>query len=148
MNGFGMWQLLLIFAVLYFFVRPLLRGLLDGLVNQDIEASRFDTGSFATEVVGESHYQQNLLKLCGEKTPEGVEKYFEADLIAENANPHDPNAIRVDIQGLTVGYLSRQRALEWRKSNRSRGQRCIAVVRGGWDRGPEDNGYFGVWIDV
>jgi hypothetical protein len=66
-----------------------------------------------------------------------------------HANPYDPKAVRVDIANLTVGYLSREGARAWRSSNRTTNPyACNAVVRGGWDRGPDDQGSFGVWLDL
>lgn len=36
-----------------------------------------------------------------------------AELIPEPSNPHDPNAIRVEIDGRLVGYLSRDNAIKY-----------------------------------
>src|SRR5436190_139171 len=52
---------------------------------------------------------------------------------------------RVDIDGATVGYLSRPAAKAYRKrlkkASVSLGPReCPAVIRGGWDRGRGDRG--------
>ncbi len=54
------------------------------------------------EVVGESHYQEALLR-ASEGAPDGR---FTARLVLEPENPHDPNAVAVHSpDGETVGYL-------------------------------------------
>lgn len=112
-------------------------------------------GSFETPVVGESYRQDVLEALCGGKTDESVELEFEADLILEDDNPHDPNAVRVEIQGRHVGYLARPDAPQFRRllakmsgSLDVRAARVPAMIRGGWDRGPGNQGYYGVWLDI
>lgn len=110
-------------------------------------------GCFSLEVVGESHYQPALEKICGGKTEDGVEKYVEAVLHLENANPHDSLAVRVDVSGLVVGYLSRKEARAFRTGLADLGQPsmigvCDAVIRGGWMRKNGDTGNFGIWLDL
>lgn len=111
------------------------------------------SGSFSTEVVGESHYQQALERICGGVTRDGVEKLATATLVLEDSNPHDKNAVRVDISGSTVGYLSRETAKSYRRRLIKEGissqtQQCPALIRGGWDRGRDDKGSFGVRPDL
>lgn len=70
-----------------------------------------------------------------------------------NLAPYDNKAIRVDIQGETVGYLSRELARNFRERMKEAGHpgltaRCSAIIVGGWDRGGGDIGYFGVKIDL
>lgn len=108
---------------------------------------------FAVPIVGESNYQQALEAICGEREEDGVDRVIDASLMLEDSNPHDPQAVRVDIQGKTVGYLNRANARLFRKKQSEAGESsqvvpCKARIRGGWDRGPEDRGGFGVWLDV
>jgi hypothetical protein len=61
--------------------------------------------------------------------------------------------VRVDIAGKTVGYLSRENARVYRDRMMDQGHpsivtKCTATIRGGWDRGGGDIGYFGVWLDI
>jgi hypothetical protein len=63
-------------------------------------------------VVGESFYQPALLAITGAERGEAVECECIAELIPEPENPHDPNAIKVLIDGLQVGHLSRQNAIK------------------------------------
>lgn len=107
--------------------------------------------TFSVDVVGESHYQGNLEVICGGRTEDGADKNVEATLILEDENPFDPNAVRVDIEGKTVGYLSRETARNYRRWLERKGLvhdeiRCTAVIKGGWDRGKGDRGHFGVTL--
>ncbi len=150
MNDSNLLGWLIFIAIAAFLLKPVWRGFAAGLAGTDSERAKSDSlSTFSTEVVGESHYQRNLESITGGKTPDGVEKYLEAELVLEDANPHDKNAVRVDIQGKTVGYLSRERAMQWRSSSKHLKTRtCSAVVRGGWNRGPNDQGHFGVWLKL
>ncbi len=76
-----------------------------------------------------------------------------ASLVLEGSNPYDPQAVRVDIDGKTVGYLSRPTARAFRQqvaAGQPEGTAlpCKARIKGGWDRGPEDQGQFGVWLNL
>lgn len=110
-------------------------------------------GMFRLEVVGESHYQDALERLCGGRCEDGADEEFDAVLVFDDANRFDPEAVRVEIGSHAVGYLSRPAAREMRKdiarlARDARGARCRARVRGGWDRGAGDRGDFGVRLDV
>lgn len=110
-------------------------------------------GSYSLDVVGESKYQSALEKICGGRTAEGHKKIVQATLIHENDNPYDNKAIRVDIEGMTVGYLSRDNAREYRERLKEGGHpgitaNCSAIIVGGWDRGAKDKGHFGVKLDL
>ena len=97
-------------------------------------------GRFAVAVVGESHYQDALQEICGPEGPGG--RTFEASLILDDSNPYDPNAVRVDVEGRTVGYLSREAAPIFRKrvAKRRRVTLCQAEIRG--------STIYGVWLDL
>jgi HIRAN domain len=68
------------------------------------------------EVVGEASYQDNLWRIVGgRRAPDGrVREEVYAILAAEPDNPYDGNAVAVWIQGLKVGYLSREDARRYR----------------------------------
>ena len=110
-------------------------------------------GTFSVDIVGESHYQDALEDICGGHLLEGHEKIVKAVLIHEDDNPYDNKAIRVDIQGKTVGYLSRENARTYRKKMKDAGYpsitaTCSAKIVGGWDDGSGDMGHFGVKLDI
>ena len=64
------------------------------------------------DVVGESYRLANLWRLVGGRHRPEVHVRMDvyAMLLAEDGNPHDPNAVSVWIDGLMVGYLPRDRA--------------------------------------
>jgi len=111
------------------------------------------SGAFALPIVGESHYQEALEAICGPRSDEGEDRRVEARLVLENDNPHDSMAVRVDIQGQTVGHLSREHARQYRKQLERAGYAstdayCKARIRGGWDRGEGGHGHYGVFLDL
>lgn len=111
------------------------------------------TGAFTLPIVGESHYQEALEAICGPRSDEGEDRRVEARLVQEADNPHDALAVRVDIQGRTVGYLSREHARQYRTQLGNAGHAgadayCAARIRGGWDRGAGQQGYYGVFLDI
>ena len=108
---------------------------------------------YALEVVGESFHQLTLENLCGGRSKGGHRHACTATLIYEDENPHDSRAIRVEIDGYPVGHLSRDMAPRYRAALERAGQagrraECAAVIVGGWDRGEDDRGHFGVRLDV
>lgn len=110
-------------------------------------------GRFAIDVVGESKYQDALTRLCGGKQHDSADACFLAVLYLENTNPYDNRAVRVDIHDNTVGYLSRDCARRFRRwlkrhGHTAKAAQCQANVRGGWYRGPDDEGHFGVFLDL
>lgn len=110
-------------------------------------------GCYAVEIVGESHYQKELARICGGKSNEPVNKIVEATLVLDDNNEYDPLAIRVDISKVTVGHLSKAHARHFRDKLKSNGHPgsvvvCPAKIVGGWDRGYGDAGYFGVRLDL
>src|SRR3546814_14726118 len=82
------------------------------------------------------------------RTDESAEKHVEAILYLEDQNPYDNQAVRVDVEGNTVGYLARDDARSYRKQIASAGHAnlvgtCDALIVGGWDRSKTDRGHFG-----
>jgi hypothetical protein len=71
-------------------------------------------GDELIRVVGTSHYQDALLELAPREADEEVRRDAVATLVPEPGNPHDPNAIAVQIDGRLVGYLSRDENTRWR----------------------------------
>jgi hypothetical protein len=71
-----------------------------------------------------------------------------ATLQPEPLNPYDPNAVAVYVGGLQVGHLARADDAglhaEIFRLSEDRPVTCRAVIRGGWLRGPDDEGSFGV----
>lgn len=110
-------------------------------------------GTYSVDIVGESKYQSSLEAICGGRADESQEKIAVATLVHEDNNPYDNKAIRIDIEGMTVGYLSRENARQYRKKIKEAGYpgvtaTCSAMIVGGWDRGGGDKGHFGVKLDL
>ena len=106
------------------------------------------SGKFAMEIVGESHYQGAIERVAGPHTRAGVRKGCLAELYLEPNNPHDPNAVRIEIDGQTVGYLSRNMALAMRRGITKAG---VTDKRFGVDAvivGGHIGQSFGVWLDL
>ncbi len=100
-------------------------------------------GAFQEEIVGESHYQPALKRLAGGEKRQPAT----ARLICESNNPHDANAVRVEISGQTVGHLPRDEAPAHRKRLAALQQagaivECDAVIVTGRD------GLISVYLDL
>lgn len=67
-------------------------------------------GTRKLSVVGESNYQDALIRVSG--APSSGEYGYDctAVLVLEPDNPHDPKAVMVQVDGECVGYLSRHNA--------------------------------------
>lgn len=81
-------------------------------------------GLYLFEVAGKNHYQPAILQLLRDRfeesaalqsTAEYAEYDANATLRSEPTNPHDCNAITVEISGLQVGYLNRHTAAKLTK---------------------------------
>ena len=86
---------------------------------------------FDFEIVGESHYQAQISTIA-----KRGDSHLTASLVLDPSNPYDNLAVRVDIGGQTVGYLSRKDARSFRRrlgAMRLTGQTttCDAEIRGG-----------------
>lgn len=77
----------------------------------------------------------------------------DAVLILENTNPHDANAVRVEIDGALIGYLSRDNARRYRADLAAAGTpdvtvRCTARIVGGFETASGERASFGVRLDL
>lgn len=99
------------------------------------------SGAYTFDIVGEASYQDALDHLAGGKTDAGVHVQKWASLVMEKNNPFDPNAVRVDIDGQTVGYLSRAHAVRFRKTINRSNCVCPALITGGWTRAGSKGNY-------
>jgi hypothetical protein len=114
------------------------------------EGSPAASSVFDVIVVGVSFYQEALAKICDNRYEEGFEMLVQAEIVPEEGNPYDSNAVRIEIGGETVGHLSRQNALKWRGKMKSEGiseaVTCPAKIT--WDRNAFATGSYGVWLDL
>ena len=70
-------------------------------------------GTFEIEVVGESHYQEALVQICGGRSEESARFVTTAVLVLDDDNPYDAKAVRVEIDGHAVGHMSRENARQF-----------------------------------
>jgi hypothetical protein len=84
-------------------------------MREGMEVQLYD-GREDLEVVGEASYQDNLWRVVGGggSSNDRVRVEVSAVLVAETDNPYDANAVSVWVQGLRVGYLSREDARRYR----------------------------------
>lgn len=111
------------------------------------------SGRYSSDVVGESNYQEAFQRVCGEPTYEGVDEFVVASLLREPENPYDRNAISVWVDGMRVGYLSKQKALKFRDlvdgiHKQDQVPTCNANIRGGWENSEGRQGLYGIWLDL
>lgn len=101
--------------------------------------------SYTYNIVGEQSYQNNLKKIAGPKEEES--KFFEcqAKVSSEPFNQYDKNAVKVEINGLTVGYLSKSEAAKL--SGKVVNKIVPAVIDGGWFDA-DGEGSYGVKLAV
>lgn len=107
-------------------------------------------GAFAFDIVGEASYQVALETLAGKKTREGKEVRCTAKVSREPANLHDPNAVKVEIGGKTVGYFSRADAKDYTGQLQSIGGgtcEVAAMIVGGF-KSKTKEGHYGVKLDI
>lgn len=95
---------------------------------------------FNFNIVGEYSYQENIYIVDGKLSYDGKAK---AVLIPEKNNPHDINAVKVEIFGLRVGYLAREDAVIYRQALGAKKGQCLAVLQGGYD-----DYYYGVRLNL
>lgn len=110
-------------------------------------------GAFRFPIVGESHCQPALAALAGDFDPEDGARDVRclARLTPEPDNPYDPDAVRVTVRGAPVGYLSRRTAPAFLAALEEAGAdwaECAATINGGWNRGEDDEGAFGVRLNA
>ena len=101
--------------------------------------------SYTYNIVGEQSYQNNLKKIAGPKEEES--KFFEcyAKVSSEPFNQYDKNAVKVEINGLTVGYLSKSEAAKL--SSKVVNKTVPAVIDCGW-KDEESTGSYGVKLAI
>ena len=101
--------------------------------------------SYAYNIVGEQSYQNNLKKIAGPKEEES--KFFEcyAKVSSEPFNQYDKNAVKVEINGLLVGYLSKGEAAKL--AGKVINKTVPAVIDGGW-KNEENTGSYGVKLAI
>jgi hypothetical protein len=119
---------------------------------------RFQTSSaepYPLSVSGESNYKHNISDVTGYMDEDdGVDvDDLRAQLILEDDNSYDANAVCIKIDDKTVGYLSRFDAKRYRQRLSGMGLtdaigECWASVRGGFIKKDGSFADFGVRLDI
>ena len=111
-------------------------------------------GDETLEVVGESHRQEELWRIVGGLRADYVRFDVHAILVPDPHNEFDPNAVEVRIDGILVGYLSREDAVHYRpgllRIMQAHEGQLIAlhgVICGGGPREDARVGFLGVFLD-
>lgn len=124
----------------------------DLLGDRVVMAVQNPPGLYDFDIVGEAHYQPALDRICGGKSAnDGHRKEVTAWLITEDDNAFDDHAVKVVIDGRTVGYLSREDARELRarlKQIKGFALEVPGMIVGGWDYGDGRTGHYGVKLDL
>ena len=94
------------------------------------------TGLFQLKIIGSHYYHENIAKIAKNPNGENALVFCSAILIPEDTNPHDKNAIKIQIEGTHVGYLSREDATRFRSYFKKFGldiqtTTCDAVISAG-----------------
>ena len=110
-------------------------------------------GAFAVEVVGVSRRQDALAAVVERYGRSGRTVTVDAQLVLENSNPHDANAVRVEIDNALIGYLSRDNAARYRADlvaadTPGATVQCKARIVGGFETTSGERASFGVRLDL
>lgn len=111
--------------------------------NSSIQNKRNIDHFYQYDIVGEQSYQDNLKKIAGKKQVVSKEFETQARVVSEPNNKFDKNAIQVQINGLTVGYIPKKDAAIISKQVKLVDRMIPAVIVGGW-KDHESEGSFGV----
>jgi hypothetical protein len=107
-------------------------------------------GTFDVVVAGVSYYQEALRSVLGDTSGRADSMLVPAEIIPDDGNSFDTYAVRIEIDGKLVGYLSRRNACEWRSKmiseSLSGATTCSARIV--WDRQAREEGKYGVWLDI
>ena len=140
-----MWIILIIIAICigaYLLVKRA-----DDNSEQRVEQLGFNSNSrrYAFDIVGEQAYQNNLQKIAGKKEEDSKFVEVIAKVSSDPFNTYDKNAVKVEINGLLVGFLSREDAkhLAGKVVNKN----VPAVINGGW-LDEDSEGSYGVKLAI
>lgn len=150
-----MWYLLAILAaaIAWLIFRPLKQP---KIAAKPVLASQYGwppLGEYEFEVVGESFYQPVLKALHDTVAGTDEEPTGTAVLVPENDNPHDASAVRVTVQGLTIGYLSANDARSFRRRLVSKkiglvATSCGVLITGGYMLRDGQQAHYGAQLDM
>ncbi len=103
---------------------------------------------WVVDVVGESQYQDALARSYKRHGGNGHDLKVTATLVPENGNAADAAAVRVEIDGKTVGYLPREIAPDYRMAMGEQSGHCSAKIVGGFEMDDGTQAFFGVKLNA
>lgn len=136
---------LLMFFLLYGNYKNSLKKLIDQTTSS-IDATN-DSNLVPIEISGESFYHDAIIDVIGEPTEDGHDVTVNGRLVRDPSNNYDSNAIKCIINGRHVGFVNRDDAEDISRYMDSHNITEILVsceVTGGWSRGKNDSGFFGI----
>ena len=95
-----------------------------------------ESGLFPISLTGTSNYHENIQKIAQNPDDQPAFVFCTGLLIPESNNPHDQNAILIEIGNQPVGHLPRETAKPFRDALRKKGiaeeeTTCSLLIRGG-----------------
>ncbi len=99
-------------------------------------------------VVGEASYQAAIRSLYRKHGGKGHDLKVTATVTPEAGNAFDANAVQIEIDGRTVGYLSREMAVEYRAALGATAGQCSAKIVGGHELEDGSAAHFGVKLHM
>jgi len=106
-------------------------------------------GGYSARVTGTSDYQEELERMVGGRTEDSASHHAVATLTAAPGT----GVVLVSIDGVHIGYMRPADAIRLPEALQENGisglpVKVRAAIVGGWDRGPENRGHFGVRLDL
>jgi HIRAN domain len=119
-------------------------------INQKSNSSNdvtVESNTVPIEISGESFYHDAIIDVIGEPTEDGYDVTVNGRLVRDPANKYDSNAIKCLINGRHVGHVNRDDAEEishYMDTHNITDLLVSCEVTGGWSRGKNDSGFFGI----
>lgn len=102
-------------------------------------------------IVGESKYQENISEHAGEHSERGAHTIVDVSIKSEPENPYDKNAVVVQIENKTVGYIAKS-DLPWftplLKKSSDGIVTCKAEIRGGGRKAEGFKMSYGLFLQI
>jgi hypothetical protein len=111
------------------------------------------TSKFELDITREDQYRATLKAIYEPCVPRGVNQFETAWFILEDRNPHNKNAVRVEIRCKQVGDPTPEAAILSCQHLKARGTpkadaQCQTVIRGGWISSDGRKGSYGVSLAI
>ncbi|MEW7009507.1 HIRAN domain-containing protein [Lentilitoribacter sp. EG35] len=85
---------------------------------------------FKVNIVGESFYQDSLQIIWKRTNKDDRPK---AKLVPDPKNPHDANAVKIEVMGMHIGFLSKEDAIRYHAEFGPKSSQCNIRIYGGFN---------------